>query len=173
MRTRTTLLPVLLVTTLALAGCEEDPRLVRLATEAADRQAEQNEAMARLQTEVAEGTRRLVEEQASARQAADQERQQLNTGWDALEAERRQIARQRRTVSLVTTAVRGGSLLLIVLFCLALALLTLRNSATESTTSADLVDLLVRQAVEGEPRPAALDRADPPAARESGGDRPS
>ena len=44
----------LILLTLLIAGCETDERLVQLSREAADRQAEQNKEMARVNKSVAE-----------------------------------------------------------------------------------------------------------------------
>ena len=55
---------ILLTLITLLNGCDSDERVVRIATEAADRQAEQNHELVQLNREVAEGTRRLVEADA-------------------------------------------------------------------------------------------------------------
>jgi hypothetical protein len=109
-----------------MSGCDEEA--VRVAREAADRQAEQNTAMAELNKEVAGGTRRLAEADAQARKEVigvhrdlQAERARLDSGWDDLEQERRQIAGQRRTESMLVPATKivGGLALAIVLlgFC--------------------------------------------------------
>jgi hypothetical protein len=93
-----------LVVVATMLGCDDGAALV--AREAADRQAEQNRTMAKLQEEVAAGSRQLVEEEGQARRqalevhrdlAAGQVR--LADGWEAVEAERQQIASSRRTES--------------------------------------------------------------------------
>src|SRR5687767_6363489 len=56
----------LLVATVTTLGC--DDTALEVAREAADRQAEQNLQMAALHDKVAEGAKRLVEEEAKARQ---------------------------------------------------------------------------------------------------------
>lgn len=141
--------PILILFLLAVlitaSGCEENPRLVRLAAEAADRQAEQNETIARLQQEVATGSRQQIEEQAAARLAADVERQQLSQGFSDLEAERRQIAQQRRTESMLANLLPTAGLFLVVLLCVALAISMLRFSSGEAV-DAELLDRLVEQA---------------------------
>lgn len=112
---------ILAATILAMvAGCEEDdPRVARIAQQAAERQAHQNEAMADLQKQTAEATKELINEQAAAREAADAERHQLNEGWDALESERREIAKDRRTVSFLVAASRGAWAVLLALSAVA------------------------------------------------------
>src|SRR4051812_28760879 len=88
------------------SGC--DDRATQIAREAANRQAQQNTAMSELNKEVAAGTRELVAADSQARKEIvgvhhelQAERTQLDTGWDALENERRQIADERRTESML------------------------------------------------------------------------
>ena len=121
-----TLIPWILVLILT-SGCD-DERVTQIAREAADRQAQQNTAMAELNKEVASGTRQLVEADAQARREIvgvhrelQAERTRLDTGWNALEEERQQIAGQRRTESMFAPVAKyiGGVVLLAVLlgFC--------------------------------------------------------
>jgi hypothetical protein len=100
-----------------------DDRAARIALEAADRQAQQNTAMVELNQEVASGTRRLVDADAQARKEIvgvhrdlQIERTRLDTGWNDLEQQRRQIAAQRRTESALAPVVTlvGGLLLAVV-----------------------------------------------------------
>ena len=92
--------------TAVIAGCETDERVVRVATQAADRQALQNKEMVQLNREVAEGTRRLVQSDAASRkefavvhQQLQAERGQLGSAWNNLESARRQVAQERLTDS--------------------------------------------------------------------------
>jgi hypothetical protein len=103
-------------------GCDDTAS--KIARESADRQAEQSKQMVQLTTEVAAGTHQLVEADAKARQAVmgvhrdlEAERSQLSSGWDQLEQERRQIASQRRTDSVVRSVatIVGEVLLVLVL----------------------------------------------------------
>jgi hypothetical protein len=103
-------------------GC--DDAASKIARESADRQAEQSKQMVQLTTELAAGTHQLVEADAKARQAVmgvhrdlEAERSQLSSGWDQLEQERRQIASQRRTDSVVRSVatIVGEVLLVLVL----------------------------------------------------------
>ena len=112
-------IPILLTVTMTLVtGCDEDgnenKRVAKVATEAAERQARQNEEMARLNREVAEGTRRLVEADAEARKELttmqhDLQSQQAEVGEqrDQLETERKEIAGQRRTESMLGPILKG------------------------------------------------------------------
>src|SRR5262245_22462909 len=96
----------ILLTTIVLVilGC--DDQATQIAREAADRQAQQNTEMARVNREVAAGSHELVEADARARKEIvgvhhdiQSERMRLASGWDNLEQERQQIARDRRTES--------------------------------------------------------------------------
>ena len=112
-------IPILLVVATILAtGCDEDGnenrRVAKVATEAAERQAKQNEEMARLNREVAEGTRRMVEADAEARKEItamqhDLQSRQAEVGEqrDQLESERKEIAGQRRTESMLGPMLKG------------------------------------------------------------------
>lgn len=131
-------------------GCDE--RVVEVAREAADRQAAQNEQMGNLQKEVAHGTRSLVEADAAARKEIvgvhrdlQAERRQLGTSWNDLEAQRQQVARQRRIESVLVpllTAVTG-----VVLVVVLLSFLRQLFASSETTESIDveLQNLLVEQ----------------------------
>ncbi len=67
-----------LASLVSVIGCSNDERLVKQAEVNAKRQAEQNEEMARLNREVAEGSKRLV--QANA-EASDKLLMWPNTTW--------------------------------------------------------------------------------------------
>ncbi len=130
-----------------LVGCDEKDQykeVAQVAREAADRQAQQNDEMARLNREVVEGTRQMIEADTAARKDAmavqhemvegtrqmieadtaarkdaiavqheiQAERVTLNDGFDKLEGERKQIAQERRTESMLVPAFEkiGGAL---------------------------------------------------------------
>lgn len=138
---------------LTLVGC--DDRATRIATQAADRQAQQNREMAQLNREVAAGASNLVTEEAKARQQVlevhrelQQERSGLAAGWNKLEVERQQIARSRRTESALAAIVSGGGAMLAALLALALAWLVLYRGggdgqAPTPTVCAEVVDALL------------------------------
>src|SRR4051812_34754372 len=106
-----------------ISGC--DARVAQLAREAADRQAQQNTEMAQLNKEVASGSHQLVEADAKARQEIigvhhdlQAERARLDTSLSELESERREIAGQRRTESMLvslSSAIGGVSLVVALL----------------------------------------------------------
>ena len=112
-------IPMLLaMAAILVTGCEENgnenSRVAKVAVEAAERQAKQNEEMARLNRETAEGAKRLVEADAQARKELttmqhDLQSQQAEVGEqrDQLEAERKEIAGQRRTESMLGPILKG------------------------------------------------------------------
>jgi hypothetical protein len=115
-----------IVLSILTSGC--DDRTTQIAREAADRQAQQNNAMSELTKEIATGSHELVEADAQARQEIvgvhrdlQAERTRLDTGWNALETERQRIAGQRRIESMLGSLATlvGGLLLVVVLlgFC--------------------------------------------------------
>ena len=86
-------IPILLaVTVILVTGCEENGnengRVAKVAVEAAERQAEQNREMVRLNRETAEGTKRLVEADAEARK-------ELTEMQHDLQAEQAEVGEQR------------------------------------------------------------------------------
>ena len=146
---------ILILLTL-MSGC--DDRATRIAREAADRQAQQNTAMAKLNQEVASGTHQLVAADAEARKEIvvvhhdlQAERSKLDTSWTSLEDERREIAGQRRTESWLSamTTIIGGILLAAMLlgFCWHAVF-----AATHVDSLAELNELLVAEIISDEPR---------------------
>jgi hypothetical protein len=137
------------------AGC--DDRATQIAREAANRQAQQNTAMAELNQEVAGGTRRLVEADAQARRQIavvhrelQAERSRLDGGWNTLEQERQRIAAARRAESLLLPAVKvfGGLALVIVLLGFSWYAL---GSTRRDASDAQLNELLVAEFIADEP----------------------
>ena len=99
-----------------MTGCDEDERVVEVATEAAQQQAKQNAEMAQLNREVAAGTKRLVVADAEARKEiiamhhdVQAEQAKVSEQRDRLETERQEIAGQRRTESMLGPILKGCS----------------------------------------------------------------
>lgn len=99
---------LIIVALIATMGC--DNSATHIAREAADRQAQQNTTMAELNKEVAAGSHQLVEADAQARKEIvgvhrdlQAERSRLDTNWNTLEEERRDLAGQRRTESMLAS----------------------------------------------------------------------
>jgi hypothetical protein len=150
-----------------VTGCSDD-RVAEVATQAADRQAEQNDTMAKLQQDVAGGTRKLVEADADARHEIvavhhdlQSERSRLDTGWSALEEERKQLAGERRTESMWVPTVQLLSGLVLVVTLLGFSWYALVRIRTDTTTDAELNELLVHELAASDP--LRLISKDPPA----------
>ena len=102
MRNANPMMVVVLLTT--IVGCtDSDQRLVEMAKEHEKSQAEQSQQMARMQHEVAEGGKKLIEADAKARENLTAMQHDLRTDQaeighqrDQLENDRREIAAQRR-----------------------------------------------------------------------------
>lgn len=143
---------------LSASGCD-DERVAKIATEAADRQAEQNTTMAKLQQEVAAGSKSLVEESAAARQdllsahhELYDERTALNDGWNDLEAQRQEIDRNRRGGALLLDIGKALVGLLVVFSVLGFCRQVLRGSGEPDAGDVELQELLVDQLVASHPK---------------------
>lgn len=140
------------------AGC--DDRVTQVSREAADRQAQQNTAMAELNKEVAGGTHGLVAADAQARKEMVEvhhelqaERGRLDSAWSEVERERQQLAGQRRTESLLIPVLQAGGIVAVVIILLGFswrAVVALRGS---DNTEAHLNELLIRELVPENPTP--------------------
>jgi len=131
-----------------LGGCTTDERVVAVAREAADRQAQQNAHMAetvRAETEAHQEMARLQRD-AQAHQA------EIGRQRDVLEAERREIAKERQSESLLISVMENvGPLLAMALvlgFCWSLLIGLSREGESEHTAVANellLHELLLEQ----------------------------
>lgn len=156
--------PMLLTTTILLmitllTGCTEDERVVEVAREAADRQAEQNRQIAHQNQEIAQTTNRLVEADGRSRtelvalqrdlqvQQAEVARQR-----DALEAERREQAEQRWMESMLAPAIESLGALLVCALLVAFGCYLARGLRTETDANPEINELLVMDLVSDEPR---------------------
>jgi hypothetical protein len=150
---QTTTFPIALV--ILIAGC--DDRVTKVAREAADRQAQQNTAMADLNKQVATGSRQLVDADAQARKAfvvvhhdLQSERSQLSNSWNSLESERRSLAGQRQTDSWLAsmTTVIAGTLITVMLLGFCWLVL---SSAQRDPPRAELSELIVSEVLGDRP----------------------
>jgi hypothetical protein len=128
--------------------------------------------MAELHEEVAGGTRRLVEADAQARQETvavhrelQADRNRLDGGRTDLEQERRQIATERRTESMLVPAMKFGGGLALAIVLLGFCWYALVRLRTSDSADADLSALLVEQLLAEEPRELPVDTARLGAAR--------
>jgi hypothetical protein len=161
------LLSLILPTLILAAGCEpSDERLVELAEHSVEQQAAQNEEVVRLNREVAEGTRRLVEADSAARKQLieaqrdlQRQQQELAAQRDALEQERQELARQRRTESAlapVLTTLGTTFLALLPLVLCGYLLHDLSRSPEAAVGDLLIHELASEQPLLAKPRPAAI-----------------
>ena len=158
-RRRPILLPTMILLTICLlAGCPGDERVVEVAREAADRQAEQNRQIADQNHQIAQTAKNLVEADGQSRTELvalqrDLQAQQAEVARqrDALEAERRQQAEKRQTESMLAPVIEslGGVLVcaLLIAFCCYLA----SGLRSESDANPELNELLVMDLVSEQP----------------------
>lgn len=123
------LMPIVAALMLTVIGCdeEENKRLAEMAERHLERQVEQSRQVTELQREVAEGSRRLVEADAQARQEmvalqreVQAERTEVGRQRDVLEGERRDLAAKRRLDPIIAAAITNIGLLLACLLPLVL-----------------------------------------------------
>jgi len=151
---------------LASAGCR--PSDSELAREALRRQADQNEAMATLQREVAAGTRELVARDADANQRLADVQAQLQAERTTLAADCRELESNRRSETLRTrrdsflaALVRGGAATAAALF--ALAIVRAAFDDAPSPPDDELTALLLDYLEPTETAPVAATRDEPAA----------
>lgn len=160
------------VVVVSLVGCGGgDDRLAELASQVTQEQAQQNQRLADASKAIAQGSKQLVEADAHARRDVIQLQQDLRQDQsyighqrDALEVERKAIARERRTDS----AIGSGLVILgLVAACLAplilagIALLGLWREPTQEEEGHILVEELTHTFVGEQPsHPPALPPAD-------------
>ena len=125
-----TVAPIVVMLMLTAIGCdeEENKRLAEMAERHRERQAEQSRQVTELQREVAEGSRRLVEADAQARQEmvtlqreVQAERTEVGRQRDLLEGDRRDLAAKRRLDPIIAAAITNIGLLLACLLPRAIA----------------------------------------------------
>jgi len=138
---------VLLATLMIASGCDNgSSQVAQVAQEAARRQAEQNQEMAHLNRDVAEGTKRLVEGQAAADQHWQTTEQKIHEQQDQLEAERRQQADTRQHDSLLAPVMWSVGVL--VVCCLPLLICwQLLTGLSKETQEAAITQILIDEMV--------------------------
>ena len=147
------------VGSILIAGCSEDERLARMAQESVQQQRSQNEEMTRLNREVAEGVKRLVESENESRKELTSlqrqiQRQQEDVGVqrDRLESERRRIASQRYRDSLLVPVLHHGGLLLVCALPSLLACYLLHAWHGEPQNEVAISELLIEDFASDRPR---------------------
>lgn len=161
MRTHKLLLVRLIVATLLMTatGCaeNENKQLAEMAERHLDRQAEQNQQMAKLQQELAKGSRQMVEADAKAREEivalhrdVQAERTEIGQQRDSLENDRRQIAEQRHRDPIIASAITSFGLLLACLLPLVLCWYLLHRPVEPADDSA-VAEVLLEDLVADSP----------------------
>jgi hypothetical protein len=146
-----------LLTIVLAIGCDEDKRLVQLAQEADNRQAEQNHEIAQQNQQIAEATKQLVEADAKARKELVElerdlqaERAEVGRQRDELETERREMAHSRFWDSASAHAVDGAAALLAALLPLIICAYILYHMARGNADEA-IAEVLVGEIVSEHP----------------------
>jgi hypothetical protein len=151
----------LILTTLLLTGCgtSTDERLLQQAKEHAAQQAETHRQMARQQQEVAEGSLRLIEADAKAREemasmqnGLREDQAAIGRQRDQLEVERREIASQRHRDPLVAAAIVNVGLVIAALLPLLVCVYVLWSVARTRDADEAVTELLVEEIVSDKPR---------------------
>jgi rubrerythrin len=141
-------------------GCQsDDARIAKMAERQADREAEHTRQMAQLQQQVAEGSRRLVEADSEARKELTELQRDLRSDQatvgqqrDALEADRRQIAADRRWDSVVGPAITAAAILLACILPLVVCVMALWGLRHPEQSSEVLSEILIEELVSERPR---------------------
>ncbi|REJ91766.1 MAG: hypothetical protein DWQ35_13770 [Planctomycetota bacterium] len=154
----------ILVSTVAIAaalGCSnhENHRLAEMAEKHLEDQVDQNRRMTELQQQVAEGSRRLVEADAKARQEmivlqreVQGERTEVGRQRDLLEGERRDLAAKRRIDPIIVAAITKVGLLLACILPLVLCWYLLRRPV-EPADDQVIAEVLLEDLVTNRPLP--------------------
>jgi hypothetical protein len=142
------------VSVLVLAGCDRDERLVQATREADQRQAQQNQLIAKQSQQVATATRQLIEADAKARheliaaQAAletklQDQRAGLDRQHEGLEQDRREVAEQRNRDPIVAAAITALGVTVAFLLPLAFCIYLLRAVSSPDIGTDSLAEMLV------------------------------
>ncbi|EMI44894.1 hypothetical protein [Rhodopirellula sp. SWK7] len=166
---KTSMVIAVAILVLAASGCRDDEnkRLAEMAERNLERQAQQERRNTELQRQVADGTRRLVEADADARQNITEmqrnvqaERQILGEQRDRLEDERRQIAAARNRDPIIAESIKAIGLLIACSVPLLITLQILRRGDTPDE-SAVVAELLLSDMVADHPTIVRLVDATP------------
>jgi len=140
---------ILMLLLVLILGCDEE-KLAQMANENSARQAEQNREMAKLNQHVAEGTKRLVEADASARKDFVQVQQKLDQQRQEIHAEQKQFAEQRYRDPIVANMILGSVVLLVCALPVVLGIYALRSTSQQGPEDG-LAEMLVMELVSDEP----------------------
>ena len=141
-----------------VTGCDQDGRVARVAQEAAERQAEQNKELVRLNRETAEGTKRLVgadaetrKELASLQRDLQAAASEVGRQRDVLEADRRELDARRHRDSVVAAAIQSAALVVACVLPLVVAWYLLRSVRDEEDDPV-VTEVLISELTTDRPR---------------------
>ncbi len=144
---------IVTVVVLVIVGCrgDENKRLADQAEKNLERQAAQELRNADLHREVAEGTKRLVESDAAAREDiiglhrdVQSERSELGRQRDLLELDRRDVANSKNRVPVIAEAIKAVGLMIACAVPLLIAWQVLRRS-DQGDENAAIAELLLEE----------------------------
>ena len=148
---------VLMAACSVLTGCDEDKRLAEMANENAQRQAAQNEEMAHLNREIAEGSKRLVAANAEANDKLLTTQQKLDEQRSQIDGERQVLADERHRESILGPLITTIGTLLVCALPLVLCWFLL-HGLRKGGEEADISQLLVEEIVSDQPTLLPLPR---------------
>ncbi|MDP6718224.1 MAG: hypothetical protein QGF59_06210 [Pirellulaceae bacterium] len=157
---------MILLIVLATGCSSSDDRLVRHVAESNRQQAAQNQEIAKVHREVAEGTSRLVEAVAESRKEMVAMESDLQEQRTQLDEERRAIANERHRESLLAPIVSSVGLMLVAALPLVLCLYLLHGLRTpDEDVSEVLIQNLVSEqlALPQPPDRQRIEQESPPA----------
>ncbi len=140
-------MPVILA--VLVTGCSDD-RLTQLAREAADRQARQNEEMARVTRDSTEATKRLVEAESQARTELNAMQKNLIDGQGQLEDDRKDLANERYRESILAPIISTLGATLICVLPVAVCWYLL-HGLREETSNPEVMEYLVQEITAEQP----------------------
>jgi hypothetical protein len=141
-----------LLMALMAAGCS-DQRAVHIATEAADRQAEQNKEIAFQNRQIAETTKDLIAAEGQARDELIAMLGEIYKQRDALESERRAWSADRRRESLLAPVLENIGLVLACVVVVGYCAYLIRGLRDEQTSEPAVNELLVQYLASDQPVP--------------------
>jgi hypothetical protein len=135
-----------------IVGCDDDKRLVELSRESLNRQAEQNQEMARQSQTVAEATKQLIQAESDVQKDATHLQQQLHAEragldqqYEQLETERRTMAAQRHRDPIIAQAIAGAVGLLVAALPLVLCWYLVKSLSLSVSDDAAAAEILIEQ----------------------------
>jgi len=152
------ILPAIILAIVFLSSCDDNERVARVSQEAAARQAEQNKEMAQQNQRIAEAAKELVQADAQARMEQsvmhkDLRADQAEVGKqrDQLEAERKQIATERKWDQLLASAIQDLGVFLVIAAIIGFCWYLLMGLRHETVTDQAVGELLIQEIVAENP----------------------